>query len=122
VKVDTDGADFGILLGSANWIAEQKPSLFFEYAPATDGDAARALIVTGHLARLGYRFVVFDNFGHTMRVIRGEAQLAFLELNRYLRSALTHGGGVVYADVFATPDAPVLDRFLDLDTAIALGR
>jgi hypothetical protein len=96
--------------------------LFFEYAPATEGDAARALIVTGHLARLGYRFVVFDNFGHTMRVIRREAQPAFLELNRYLRSALTHGGGVVYADVFATPDSAVLDEFLDLDTAIALGR
>jgi FkbM family methyltransferase len=122
LKVDTDGSDFGILLGAATWIARQKPSLFFEYAPATDADAARAILLTGHLARLGYHFVVFDNFGHTMRVIRAGAQAAFLELNRYLRSALAHGGGVVYADVFATPEPPVLDRFLALDAALVEGR
>jgi FkbM family methyltransferase len=122
VKVDTDGGDFGILLGSATWIAGQQPSLFFEYAPATDADAARALLLTGHLARLGYHFVVFDNFGHTMRVIRAGAQEAFIELNRYLRSALAHGGGVVYADVFATAQPPVLDRFLELDAVMVRGR
>ena len=118
IKIDTDGLDFDIILGSESLIRSVLPTLFFEHQVVDSKSVALSLEAVTLLASVGYQFVVFDNYGHTMRVIREGAQDAFDELNRYILSGLTYGGGIPYLDVFASADVTVFEAFLILDAGL----
>jgi FkbM family methyltransferase len=121
VKTDTDGFDFAILLGSESLIAEAKPCLFFEYVIDDAESAESSIALIDSLESKGYQFVVFDNFGNTMRTVMTGAHGAFLELNAYIVSGMRHGGGIPYVDVFACSNPKVLEAVAALESLAAFG-
>jgi len=67
IKVDTDGFDLKILLGSRSFLAEHQPILFFEYDPHLfdPQDQQQYQRLFKMLAEVGYQVALeFDNFGN----------------------------------------------------------
>jgi FkbM family methyltransferase len=103
IKTDTDGSDFEILNSSMNAIRDLKPILFFEYDPTSRKDGMPLANRTiAELGAAGYQhFLVYDNFGHFMRLIDKNQASEFMDLNRYLMSHLLFGRQIYYVDVLA---------------------
>lgn len=104
IKTDTDGFDFTIMLGSKNFIASHKPSVFFEYDLFNGADIKKSIETIQLLEELHYKFIMYDNFGHLLSSVQHDAVERFLEINTYLLSSKKYGGGICYLDVFATVD------------------
>ncbi len=115
IKSDTDGHDFEIIRSMKNILEKYRPSLFFEYDFFNDGDEDISLQIIGLLSQLGYNFVVYDNFGNFMSCISSEHLLHFSYLNRFINSSKKFGGGIYYADIFATVHLDILDKVRDID-------
>ena len=103
IKLDTDGADFEILISSMDVIGESRPVLYFEYSLAERQDTLKTSIAAiSRLAAAGYNiFLVYDNFGNLMQVVSGDAANRFMDLNRYVMSQLLFGPSIHYLDVCA---------------------
>ncbi|MGZ3884922.1 MAG: FkbM family methyltransferase [Bacteroidia bacterium] len=112
IKIDTDGFDFGIILGNAKFISEHKPSLFFEYEVNSPASHAQSLEVVRMLSGEGYRFIVYDNYGNFFSSITSDFQERFTELNAYIKSGLENGGGICYTDIFAVHDESLFNDVL----------
>ncbi len=110
LKTDTDGFDFDILLGSKNFISEIKPSLFFEYEINTPASNQQSLELIAFLSGIGYKFIAYDNFGNFFSMIGADFVQRFTDINAYLKSCALNGGGIYYADIFATIDAEILTK------------
>lgn len=64
IKIDTDGYDFEILLGALNFLAVQKPMLYFEVECPSRNAYAEATSLVDQLASIGYRhYCVWDDSG-----------------------------------------------------------
>lgn len=113
IKIDTDGFDFDIILGSKDVISESRASLYFEYDFFNNDALNKSLEVVNYLNNSGYEFLIFDNFGNFMTKIENNAEERFQELNNYLLSCRKYGGGIYYIDVFATCDGNILNRVSD---------
>jgi FkbM family methyltransferase len=110
LKVDTDGFDFGILLGSAAFIKSFKPALYFEYE-VNDAKAQQlSLELMTKLGEIGYQFIVYDNYGNFLSCVKSDFVQRFTELNAYIKSCRANGGGIAYLDVFATTDRLILEQ------------
>lgn len=121
IKSDTDGFDFDVVVGSEPILRQVRPTLYFEYQVVDTKSSEASLEAVGLLASIGYRFIVFDNYGHTMRVIQESPHGAFSELNGYVLSGATYGGGIPYLDVFASADSSVFDTFKAKDAQLSAG-
>ena len=79
LKVDTDGLDLAIIRSGLDWIAEQRPVLFFEYFEIdlrANGDDG--LSTLQELRRVGYDVILYyDNLGRFLCAtsLANEAQL-----------------------------------------------
>ena len=104
VKIDTDGYDFDVLMGSRDILESQRPSLFFEYLVTDERSLAESVAVVQLLDSYGYRFIVYDNYGNTLAAVTRDIPERMAEISRFLLSSQTNGGGVGYADIFATVD------------------
>lgn len=103
IKSDTDGMDFEILRSSMKEIEIKTPVLYFEYATnfRTNSDLESIHTIVD-LVSCGYnRFVVYDNFGNLMCVVKDFARSRFEEFNHYLWSNRYYGQAVYYLDVCA---------------------
>ena len=64
-------------------------------------------------------FIVYDNFGQMINYVgKSHWDIKFRELNNYLISSNKYGGGVKYADVFASADKDILRSILSLEKYI----
>jgi FkbM family methyltransferase len=68
LKIDTDGMDVAILSSADDWLAQQKPVLFFEYDPDLQlPHGVEGLDLLRNLKRHGYhRVLVYENTGDYM--------------------------------------------------------
>jgi FkbM family methyltransferase len=121
LKIDTDGYDFDILLGSQELLKQHKPSLFFEYEIQSQDADQKSLEVIKYLWKLGYKFIVYDNYGNFMSLITAEAVDRFSDLNTYIVSCGRYGGGIYYADVFASTDDEVISTVSSMERVSAAG-
>ncbi len=128
IKSDTDGSDFDIMLSSLDTIGKHKPVLYFEYDPTLRaGGCAAGLRLISELNKAGYQyFLVYDNFGHLMDVVIGDATGRFTDLNRYIMSHEIFGRQIYYLDICAcTPQDEDVAKMLYagqnhlIDTAVA---
>ena len=102
IKSDTDGFDFDIILGSLNFVTAQKTSLFFEYEVNSHESHVKSLEVIDALSKNGYKFIVYDNYGNFYSSVTSDFINRFVEINAYIKSGNSNGGGICYVDVFAT--------------------
>lgn len=110
LKVDTDGFDFGILLGSRLFLTAFKPALYFEYE-VNDANAHQlSLQLIETLGKIGYQFVAYDNYGNFLSCVKSDFVQRFTEFNAYIKSCRTNGGGIAYLDIFATADPLILEK------------
>lgn len=71
LKIDTDGYDCKVICGGLNYIAFEKPIIFFEHHPrllalVNEDD----LYIFDILSNMGYnRFIFYDNKGHWLGVV-----------------------------------------------------
>jgi hypothetical protein len=67
-KIDTDGFDYKILIGSKRFLTKLKPVIFFEYSEKHLRDAGDdAITLFTYLEALGYTmFVFYDPYGRFM--------------------------------------------------------
>lgn len=98
LKLDTDGFDLAIIRGGLDWIAEQRPVLFFEYfEPGLRASGDDGLSTLQALRGVGYDTILYyDNFGRFLCAtsLANEAQL------RQLYAYIAGGrGGFHYYDV-----------------------
>lgn len=103
LKIDTDGSDFDIILASLDLLQLRLPVLYFEYDPSfrADGIAAAERAIAA-LSAIGYQtFVVYDNYGNLLEVVRREPGRRFRELTAYLMSHVLFGREIYYFDVCA---------------------
>ncbi len=117
LKSDTDGFDFGILLGSSDFIKSHKPSLFFEYEINTPQSQKESLELIELLGNTGYKFIIYDNYGNFMSLVDTDPVKRFTDLNAYIRSCAGSGVGIYYADVFATSNQSILDKLYKQETS-----
>jgi FkbM family methyltransferase len=105
LKIDTDGFDFQILLGSVSFLKRVLPIIYFEYDISFNHeDLSRSIICLRTLFQNGYKyFVVYDNFGNYILSITTEEIDTFLDLNAYLVSSKTLNGkpAIYYFDICA---------------------
>jgi FkbM family methyltransferase len=103
IKIDTDGADFEILIASINIIRKHQPVVFFEYDPTFRKDGIHLAMKTiKKLVDAGYHyFLCYDNFGHFVRMISEDIISQFTDINRYIMSHLFFGRQIYYFDVCA---------------------
>jgi FkbM family methyltransferase len=83
IKVDTDGFDLKILLGSRGFLEQHHPILFFEYDPHLfdSKDTHQYQRLFRMLAEIGYQSALeFDNFGNFCSVISLADDVALEEL------------------------------------------
>jgi FkbM family methyltransferase len=82
VKIDTDGSDGQVILGGREWIAEAKPTIFFEFAPlATLGGRRPLLEAVELLLSLGYCSLMFyDNVGEFALTVQASERERIEEL------------------------------------------
>lgn len=104
IKSDTDGFDFDIILGSLDFITQNKISLFFEYEVNSHEAHLKSLDVINSLSVKGYLFIVYDNYGNFYSSVSSDFINRFTEINAYIKSGNANGGGICYVDVFATLD------------------
>ncbi len=71
LKSDTDGMDCQIIAGAADYLANARPALFFEYDPdLTAQSGATAIRVFDVLEATGYRYaLVYENAGDLMLLL-----------------------------------------------------
>jgi FkbM family methyltransferase len=114
IKSDTDGSDFEILLSSLDVISDLCPVLYFEYDPTFRKNGIKASVETiSALEAIGYKqFFVYDNFGHLMDIINGDATRRFTQLSRYIMSHLMFGRQIYYLDVcaFSSTDGDLAEK------------
>jgi FkbM family methyltransferase len=119
IKIDTDGFDFDIICENQNLLEKYKPTLFFEYDinMSDDGftDSIKAIEI---LSKLGYSFVVYDNYGNLLDTISSEESHRFYRLNQYLKSTRIYGGGLWYCDVLATIDQDVFNFVVESENVL----
>jgi FkbM family methyltransferase len=85
VKVDTDGMDVAILSSADDWIAQQKPVLFFEYDPDLQlPHGVDGLDLLDRLKGHGYhRVLVYENTGDYMFSAELTNQTLLSELHEF---------------------------------------
>lgn len=110
LKSDTYGFDYDILMGSSKFISANKPALFFEYEINTAESHKKSLELIGFLSKEGYSFIAYDNFGNYMWRAGSDAAGRFHDLNTYITSCLRNGGGIYYADIFASTDPALIEE------------
>lgn len=115
IKSDTDGYDFDILMSHKNFILMHKPSLFLEYDFFNTEDDHKALSVISFLIDMGYNFIIYDNFGNFMNCITKDHLQYFEYLNRFILSSKNNGGGIYYADIFATTDSNIFEQVKNIN-------
>jgi len=93
LKIDTDGMDIVILASALDWIAQQKPVLFFEYDPDLQQEhGAGGLEILGRLKKAGYqRVLVYEGNGDYMLSAELEDYTLFLEMHEYFSGRLGSG-------------------------------
>lgn len=103
IKIDTDGFDFQILLSSKDILEIAKPNLYFEYDISfNDDDLSESIELISYMGSIGYRFIVYDNFGNLLDYVFEDWDRRFAIYNDYLQSCRKNGGGINYFDVFAS--------------------
>lgn len=112
IKIDTDGFDFGILLGNKEMITANHPALFYEHEVNSAASHRQSLELVDYLAGEGYQFIVYDNYGNFYSSVTSGFHARFNEINAYIRSGLENGGGICYVDVLAVHDKSVFDDLL----------
>jgi FkbM family methyltransferase len=118
VKIDTDGFDSAIILGSASVLRAMRPIIYFEYAPYGSADIGRqceAALKTLREAGFEY-FHVFDNFGHHLIRLTAAELDHFRALDAYVRSSRSdRRPSVYYFDICAltSDDADLSDALLE---------
>jgi FkbM family methyltransferase len=122
VKIDTDGYDFDVLMGSRDILESHRPSLFFEYLVTGERSLAESVAVVRLLDSYGYRFIVYDNYGNTLAAVTRDVPERMAEISRFLLSSQTNGGGVGYADIFATVDDELFALVARRGEARAMGK
>jgi len=77
--------DIVILASALDWIAQQKPVLFFEYDPDLQQEhGAGGLEILGRLKKAGYqRVLVYEGNGDYMLSTGLENNTLFIELHEY---------------------------------------
>jgi FkbM family methyltransferase len=113
IKIDTDGFDFDIILGSLNLISTYKPALFYEHEVNAPGAHEKSIEVNKALSAAGYKFIVYDNYGNFVSSITSDGEQRIEELNAFIRSGLANGGGICYADIFAVADEKIFQSILE---------
>lgn len=107
IKIDTDGGDFDIIRGSIDTIVKTTCAVFFEYDPALAEKSGVETI--SDLVDIGFdHFLVFDNFGNALGMVAKQYADRFRELELYLQSCRSGGGGAYYMDVLALRDENAL--------------
>lgn len=105
LKIDTDGGDFDIIRGNIDTIAKTTCAIFFEYDPALAHVSGVETIRA--LAAIGFdHFLVFDNFGNALGLVAEQYADRFVEIESYLKSCSSGGGGANYVDVLALRGEP----------------
>lgn len=100
LKIDTDGGDFAIIRGNIDTIAKTTRAIFFEYDPALAGESGVEAV--NELVSVGFdQFLLFDNFGNALGLVTAQYADRFRELELYLQSCRSGGGGAYYLDVLA---------------------
>jgi FkbM family methyltransferase len=116
IKIDTDGSDFDVIQSSDSLFVKNRPAIFFEYDPTIRADGPEQSIETiKALNGMGYaRFLVYDNFGNLMRLIRENAPEEFSWITEYLLANKRYGPQVGYVDVLALAehDADICERVI----------
>lgn len=103
LKIDTDGGDFGIIRGNIDTIAKTTYAIFFEYDPILAETSGVETI--SDLVTVGFNhFLLFDNFGNALGLVTAQHLDRFRELESYLQSCHSGGGGAYYIDVLALRD------------------
>lgn len=116
IKIDTDGFDFDILLENKDIIDKFKPSIYLEYDIGFKETGVNdSLAVILFLEKLGYSFIVYDNFGNLLDFIFNNCHKRFQFLNHYLQSNLRFGGGIYYFDIFASVNKTMMKNIVDED-------
>jgi FkbM family methyltransferase len=116
IKIDTDGSDFDIILANKELIESFKPSIYFEYdINYNEIDLLDSIETINFFQSIGYKFIVYDNFGNLLSMVKNKECDVFEGFNHYLKSCRDNGGGIFYFDVFATINEDVLQLVLDND-------
>ncbi|MET8948673.1 FkbM family methyltransferase [Streptomyces sp. NPDC004542] len=123
VKIDTDGADPGIIVANGELLARARPVVFFEFAPlwaARTGDENPYRAVTA-LAEAGYRgALVYAHTGELLLLTRLTEPHVWKDLGRY---TLAHGNGSYYdIAAFHTDDAELFEQAGAAERAFFDGR
>ncbi len=114
IKIDTDGFDLDILFENLELIEKYKPSLFFEYNINYYHNGFKySLEVMNSLENIGYKFIVYDNFGNLMDFHLNNSYNNFLKHNHYLQSSLENGGGIYYYDIFASTNINIIKSIIN---------
>ena len=99
VKIDTDGFDYKILKGAAEFLERTKPILFFEYSPylwSQQNDDASS--VFSYLGSKGYYdLLLYDQLGYLLLSATTENSELLGDIYRYLMSKKT----TTYCNIFA---------------------
>ena len=107
VKVDTDGFDAKIVVGSMPTLAVMRPVLHVEYSPVGEPAIEREYYgMIEKLAENGYRwFHVFDNFGNHMLRLSYDERSHLRELSAYAMSCRRDASpALYYFDICAVTD------------------
>jgi FkbM family methyltransferase len=116
VKIDTDGADAAIVVANADWFAEARPVVFFEYdstwaAKLGDREPWRAF---GALAGYG-KAIVYVNTGELLLEASVQDETLWRDLARYATSPTR--GHYFDVAVFPEEDEGLFRQFLERERA-----
>lgn len=111
IKVDTDGFDFKVLRSAKEYLAESKPSLFFEWDKEhLEVQGEDYLSIFSLLEECGYKdLVIFDNFGSMLCVLNVQDSLNLRLLMEYVERSSKN---IYYYDVFVLGGGLGLEEFL----------
>jgi FkbM family methyltransferase len=88
IKIDTDGFDFDIILGSVDFLSEKMPVLYFENAIYDFNALETANRTANVLTELGYEVLVFTALG--AHVCTTSSSTVLHDLNRFLYRSASH--------------------------------
>lgn len=99
-KIDTDGYDYRILLGSKKYLTNTYPSIYFEYDNTYLNDNGdKGLDMLNFLKDCGYEKILFyDNYGRFVVSSNLDNKVLLNELDRYI---MNRKGGFAYFDAIA---------------------